>query len=393
MLAGIAWADEPTQVQQDYAAGRLEAAADGLELQHGSASGAEQLVACRLALYSNRVAQARTCIAALRAEGAQDRAALQLAAEVDWRAGDYTGAAEARVALGSASIAERLRWFAANAPYTHTRLFDQMIALERVDPLPVVRVRLGAGPTRFFIIDTGAGDTVVDRNLVDTAHIRVFGAQTGVFGGGQTAQTAIGVAPSLRLGENELRNVPVSILDTSAYDQAAPGLHISGVIGIGVLSRFISTIDYPHGRLVLRQNRVRLNRSDMIVPIWLFNDHYVVAEASINGHPYAAFIDTGLAGYACTAPRSTIEAIGVSLGDDMQGGANGAGQAVSVAPFRATLAIGAAVSPNAQCIFGPFPPQIQALGGSHIGALISHAFVRPYAVTFDFHAMQMVLSR
>jgi hypothetical protein len=66
---------------------------------------------------------------------------------------------------------------------------------------------------------------------------------------------------------------------------------------------------------------------------------------------------------------------------------------VATAPFQVDLALGDAKAPSVSCLFGPFPPQIETLGGTHVGVLISHAFLRAYTVTFDFHRMELALSR
>ena len=65
----------------------------------------------------------------------------------------------------------------------------------------------------------------------------------------------------------------------------------------------------------------------------------------------------------------------------------------NVTPFRTTIALGNLKEREANCIFGPFPAQLETLGGTRIGVLVSHAYLKPYAVTFDFDRMRMILAQ
>jgi hypothetical protein len=44
-------------------------------------------------------------------------------------------------------------------------------------------------------------------------------------------------------------------------------------------------------------------------------------------------------------------------------------------------------------IFGPFPGSLERAFGCRIAGIISHAFFRPYRVTFDFDAMRLILEK
>jgi hypothetical protein len=102
------------------------------------------------------------------------------------------------------------------------------------------------------------------------------------------------------------------------------------------------------------------------------------------------FIDTGLAGFAFTAPESTLRAAGLAippLGADKGGvGQSAAGE------FRiASLRLGSHVRDNLKGLYGPFPPQLEQGLGVRIGGLVSHQFFRRYAVTFNFRRMSLEL--
>jgi hypothetical protein len=71
------------------------------------------------------------------------------------------------------------------------------------------------------------------------------------------------------------------------------------------LKQFMSTIDYPKGRLILRAKGDETETSGkgevISIPFLLGGDHYMFAEGSLNDGPVCQFfVDTGLAGAAFT---------------------------------------------------------------------------------------------
>ena len=54
------------------------------------------------------------------------------------------------------------------------------------------------------------------------------------------------------LGSIVMRHVPVRIRDTRGFAMVAGGRRVDGILGTVALYHFISTLDYPHGALVLR---------------------------------------------------------------------------------------------------------------------------------------------
>ena len=58
---------------------------------------------------------------------------------------------------------------------------------------------------------------------------------------------------------------------------------------------------------------------------------------------------------------------------------------------RAALSLGEARREGLVGVAGVFPPQLERAYGFRIGGLVSHGFLRDYAVTFDFERMVIVL--
>jgi hypothetical protein len=117
-----------------------------------------------------------------------------------------------------------------------------------------------------------------------------------------------------------------------------------------------------------------------------------LAEAAIDGVRELAVIDTGLAGQGCTLPASTLTAIGQKADGAPVAGVGGGGPTQAVAFTARDITLAGETRANIGCLYGPFPAQLEHADGTQIGLLVSHAFLKPYAVTFDFNAMRLTLA-
>jgi hypothetical protein len=139
-------------------------------------------------------------------------------------------------------------------------------------------------------------------------------------------------------------------------------LRVDGIIGATLMAHFLTTLDYPKGELVLRRMKKEPSPrnpsgAEIEVPIYLAGDHLILAHGRVNqGEPWLLLVDTGLAGGGFTCPKSTIHAA------------------------------------NITSFFGPFPESLEHSQGFRIGGWVSHAFFRPFAVTFDFAKMKLILA-
>jgi hypothetical protein len=171
-----------------------------------------------------------------------------------------------------------------------------------------------------------------------------------------------------------------------------------------MLSHFLVTLDYPGGKLILRQktkDQLQPLEHDardgkaIVIPFWLAGEHFIVAWGRVNrSKPMLLFVDTGLAGGGFLCPESTLKdaAIQLPLGPAFEG--IGGGGKVKIVPYEvAELSLGDAREQKIRAFFGAFPDRIEYSEGFRIAGIISHQFFRPYALTFDFSEMRLFLKR
>ncbi len=303
-----------------------------------------------IALLGNRFAEAERHLRKAAELRPDEKKPKSLLAEAYYRQDRFGQAAELRREAGPESVADKLAGFKGLVPNQILGDADETrIDFVQTDPLPLIKVRINGGQEVHLLIDTGAAELYLDPEFAESVGAVVSGSTTGVYAGGKRAATGQGRIESIRLGDFELRNVPVMLLPTRRMPFGPPGVQIEGVLGTAVLYHFFSTLDYPRGQLVLRRKtdkaRAELDQlakspGTHVVPFWMAGSHFMVAWGRVNdAEPCLLFADTGLAGGGLTCQESTIKAAGIDLTGlpSMEG--IGGGGPVTITPFsRAAVA-------------------------------------------------------
>ncbi|MFL6075983.1 MAG: aspartyl protease family protein [Mycobacteriales bacterium] len=265
-----------------------------------------------------------------------------------------------------------------------------------LDPLPMVEASVNGGPPRPFVMDTGA-PLVLSTAEAERAGLR---AVATVRGGppGQVRTQYLGVASSFRLGDIELRNVPL-LWDDDPIPAPPGGPRPAGVIGTWIFCRFVTTMDYANRVLVLRHrtaDQVRQVRAEArragatLLPLWLALDHVPFTMGSINGYgPRVARLDTGAAGLGVIMTEEKAKRAGVPIDYAHPITANGAIVAYPIAPD--TMSLGTATGRHVPGIAGPI--SIDDEVRFETLADFAHEFFKPFALTFDYATMTCFVSR
>ena len=356
-----------------------------------------------IALMSNRFAEAERHLQRAIALLPDDKGPRSLLAECYYRQDKFAQAVPIYRELGRDGVADQLASFAGPIPYEVSGELDVAhVKFEQTDPLPIVKARINDSDEVYLLIDTGAATLMLAPDFADRVGARRFGPpETGTFAGGKTAPVHRGTIESIQLGEFKIANVPVSLREGPRLPMAK---RIDGVIGTALLYHFVSTLDYPGGQLVLRRKadevladveREAESKQVYVVPFWMAGTHFMVAWGRVNqAEPCLFFADTGLAGGGFLCPKSTIDAAGIDLTGLPSFQGMGGGGPVTVTPFVIKeLSLGDAVRHDVTGMFGAFPAESEYGRGFRIGGIISHGFFRPYALTFDFERMRLLLKR
>ena len=201
------------------------------------------------------------------------------------------------------------------------------------------------------------------------------------------------VVPSIDVGPIALKNVMVTILPSHGF-HLFKDRTVDGVVGTPFLARFLSTIDYPHHRLVLRPRRTATSdASATTIPMWLVGDHFIFADGSVNGLANQLFsIDSGGAGAGFVPVSPMIAAAHIKTFPDKAMQGIGGGGSVTVIPILADeLCLGPVCQKNVE---GGYTPSGSPLSifPFDVSGTITHLFLEHYAVTLDFIRMRLMLA-
>jgi hypothetical protein len=104
-----------------------------------------------------------------------------------------------------------------------------------------------------FLLDTGAGSTIVDPALATELHLKTQGSAE-VVGVGFNTHTSFAYLDLLEAGSHSVANHPVAVQDLQPLQ--APDLHFRGILGGDFLEHFDVLMDYAHSMLCLDDTKV-----------------------------------------------------------------------------------------------------------------------------------------
>ena len=269
----------------------------------------------------------------------------------------------------------------------------------RTDPLPLITVRVNGGDEVTFFIDTGGSEVALDTDFAQELGVPLFGSVQGTFSGGEHAEVQQGRIDSLTVGDWTVKNLPVVMLPLRQLSEGLGAKQIDGIIGTTLFYHFLATLDFPRGELVLRRkNATNLEQfvaalgKSVAVPFWMASDHFMVAWGRVETLPPALlFVDTGLAGAGVKLAESVIKEAGIKLEEDKASAGAGGGGNLRIVPYVVhRLSFGKVQEENVAGLYdGPFP--WENLFGFHLAGMVGHDFFKPYAVTFNFENMKILL--
>jgi len=141
-----------------------------------------------------------------------------------------------------------------NALYVLDGANRAAITFEAPDGRPVLLVRINGEKTPLrFVLDTGSGMSVISETTAKRLGLKPVarGGLARAVGGPGRFEIVYGFLDSVEIGEVEIKNVPVYI--RHFYDNKNP---VDGYIGVSVISKFVTSIDYGDKSFTLTREKV-----------------------------------------------------------------------------------------------------------------------------------------
>jgi predicted aspartyl protease len=253
-------------------------------------------------------------------------------------------------------------------------------------PLILLPVKInGAGPFD-FILDTGAGTSLVSAQLGQTLGIKVVGSKEGQSAGGAVS-VSLARLDSLEVGSAKLNDVDVGLVDLSHIGKTV-GAKIDGDLGYNFLKHFRITLDYRKNEIRFddpkRFESVGPSKAVTEIPMRLASPAkpLILVDVYANGRgPFKFAVDTGASTTAIT-PELAKQ---LGIASSPIGAATTAGAHVDVTGgILQSFQVGGAKIENSNVVVADFFGMLSKAIGAKLDGIVGHNFLRNYKVALDY---------
>jgi predicted aspartyl protease len=241
----------------------------------------------------------------------------------------------------------------------------------------------GRGPYS-FVLDTGAGPTLVSNELAEALALPRGEEQDGRGAAGKMTLVKSEL-PSLTVGQETLENVPVSVTDLSFIGRAI-GAQVDGGLGHSFLRHFAVTLDYATNALTLTLPvggaERALDEREIAFQSAHAENPLVVVPVFVNEKgPYDFALDTGASSTVISLELAAEFGLATEKIPQLTGG----GGSVNASRVQlSSLAVGASRQENLTAAATDFLAQLNAALGNKLQGIVGYNFLRHYRVTLDY---------
>jgi tetratricopeptide (TPR) repeat protein len=253
---------------------------------------------------------------------------------------------------------------------------------------PVIEVKIGKHkePLR-FVLDTGSGISVISEDVSRRLDIKPItkGGLARAIGGDGKFQIVYGFLRQIDIGEVKIRNVPVYIRKFHENDEK-----IDGYIGLGLISKFLTTLDYG----ALTFSLVRRSESNPMpenadlpsLPLRLTSSGYLSGEVQLEGveAPLNFIVDTGASVSVISDELAALTEVNKYISDEKMRVVGAAGVTEGVSSFMLPrVTFGSHTREKIKAIALDLDI-INETSGFEQAGILGGNFLKNYRLTFDF---------
>lgn len=255
-------------------------------------------------------------------------------------------------------------------------------------PLILVPASVNGDGPHEFILDTGAGVSLLTPELAERVGVTITESTEGMGAGGKLA-ISLGIVESLSIGQAGAENVQVAITSELHRIGAVIGASVDGNVGYSYLKDFSLTLDYQKLTLQLIQADQETNVDDGSIEsaeIKFKLAHpskpLVLVPTFVNDEgPFIFALDTGASSTVLSseiAQMLGIERTGIPQMTGAGGAMQGARGVVR------SLAVGNARLENLTVATADFLTMLSQIVKTKLDGVIGYNFLRQFKVTIDY---------
>lgn len=262
------------------------------------------------------------------------------------------------------------------------------VPVRLVNNRPVIQIRLKEGQEPLnFVLDTGSGITVISDNTAARLKIKPVtrGGVARALGGDGRFDIVYGFLKNVSIGDVSVRHVPVYIRKFHSATE-----NIDGYIGLSLISKYITTIDY--GELTFSLTRkdqyagIPENKDAMTVPLRLTSSGFLSGQVKLHGieFPLNFIVDTGASVSVISEDLASSEELSGFIQDERLRVIGAAGITEDVPSFLLPSVTFGRFSRNDLKAIALDLDLINETSGFEQAGILGGNFLRNYSLTFDF---------
>lgn len=274
-----------------------------------------------------------------------------------------------------------------DALYSTSGSDSTKISFDLVGNRPVLKLRVnGRREPLNFVLDTGSGISVISFETAKRLNIKPItrgGFAKGIGGDGKF-EIVYGFLKQLEIGDVRVRNIPVYI--RKFHSQGVP---VDGYIGLSVISKFLTTVDYGEREFTLdRRDNVIDAAGENIrsLPLRLTSSGFLSGEVAVGGleNPVNFIVDTGASVSVISYELAAIESIRVNESSQRMRVVGAAGITEDVRSFMIPKISFGDHSRTKILAVALDLDLINEASGFEQGGILGGNFLKSYKLTFDF---------
>ena len=259
-------------------------------------------------------------------------------------------------------------------------------------PLILLPVQVNDRGPFDFILDTGAGTSLLSSDLAKELDVEIIGSKDGQSAGGKVS-VSLAKVDSLAVGETKLLDVDIGVVDLAHIGKTI-GAKLDGDLGYNFLKYFRVTIDY-------RDCEIRFDDPKRVesfargaqteIPIRLANPAkpLILVDVHANGRgPFQFALDTGTSTTAITPELA--KQLGVET-SPVGAGTTGGAPVDFHAGLLQSFQLGGAKMDNMAVVVADFFTMLNAAIGAKLDGIVGYNFLSKYKVAIDYPGETLTL--
>ena len=270
---------------------------------------------------------------------------------------------------------------------------ETVVSFKLINDRPIIQLKINKEEEPLnFVLDTGSGISVISDATAKKLNVKPVsrGGLAGAIGGEGKFNIVYGFLRQVSIGDVKIKNVPIYIREFHAKDE-----QINGYIGLALISKFLTTIDYGNSIFSLKRRIPAENNKDnslLSLPLRLTSSGFLSGEVQLQGieTPLNFIVDTGASISVISAELANSKEIIPFLKKEKMRVIGAAGITENVSTFllpRVTFGTHSRESIKAAALNLNV---INESSGFQQAGILGGNFLKNYRLTFDFENSKVI---